>query len=168
MTERVSIPIDFRFYQPDPVAQQWRREDRRLRRQGLPKRQRPQPPARDPRYPSKLELALALLAAFRQAHPQVRVRCVVADALYSSGDFLDRASALFDGVRPSASSAITSACATAGVPARWRPIFSASRACPGASPPWRRADPGCVGQCPAIRQLPRQETLCHSAQLRRG
>jgi hypothetical protein len=99
VTERVSIPIDFRFYQPDPVAQQWRREDRRLRRQGLPKRQRPQPPARDPRYPSKLELALALLAAFRQAHPQVRVRCVVADALYSSGDFLDRASALFDGVQ---------------------------------------------------------------------
>jgi hypothetical protein len=97
VTAWVSIPIDFRFYQPDPVYQRWRREDQRQRRQGVPKRQRPSPPARDPRYPSKLELALALLASFRRAHPLVRVQAVVADALYSSGDFLDQASARFDG-----------------------------------------------------------------------
>lgn len=99
VSDPVTIPIDFHFYQPDPVYQRWRREDRRLCRHGVPKRQRPQPPARDPHYPSKLELALALLATFRRAHPPVRVRCVVADALYSSGDFLDQASALFDGVQ---------------------------------------------------------------------
>jgi hypothetical protein len=95
----VTIPVDFRFYQPDPSYRQWRREDRRLRRQGLPKGQRPKPPVPDPRYPSKPALALALLGAFRQEHPQVRVRCVVADALYSSGAFLDQASALFGGVQ---------------------------------------------------------------------
>jgi hypothetical protein len=44
-------------------------------------------------------LALALLGAFRRQHPQVRVRCVVVDALYRSGTFLDQASALFDGVQ---------------------------------------------------------------------
>jgi len=99
VSESVTIPVDFRFYRPDPVRQRWRRADKRLRRQGMPKRERPQPPAFDPRYPSKLELALGLLAAFRRAHPQVRGPCVVADTLYSSGDFLDRASSLFNGVQ---------------------------------------------------------------------
>lgn len=99
VTERVTVPVDVRFYQPDPLYQRWRREDKRLRRQGVPKRQRPQPPAVNPRYPSKLDLALVLLAAFRRVHPQVRVHCVVVDTLYSSGEFLDHASALFDGVQ---------------------------------------------------------------------
>lgn len=99
VSDPVTIPIDFRFYQPDPLYQRWRREDRRLCRQGVPKHQRPQPPARDPRYPSKTALALALLGAFRREHPHVRVPCVVADALYSSGAFLDQASALFGGVQ---------------------------------------------------------------------
>jgi hypothetical protein len=99
VTAVVTIPLEFRFYQPDPVYQQWRRQEQRWRRQGVPKRQRPPSPARAPRYPSKLELALGLLAAFRQEHPQVRVQAVVADALYSSGNFLDQASELFNGVQ---------------------------------------------------------------------
>ena len=41
VTAAVTIPIEFRFYQPDPVYQQWRRQEQRLRRQGVPKRQRP-------------------------------------------------------------------------------------------------------------------------------
>lgn len=99
VTEVVTIPVDFRFYQPDPLYTSWRREDQRLRRQGVPKRQRPQAPPRHSRYPSKLTLALRLLAAFRSEHPEIRVQCVVADTLYSSGAFLDQASALFDGVQ---------------------------------------------------------------------
>lgn len=95
----VTVPVDFRFYQPDPAYQQWRRQDQHLRRQGLPKGRRPKPPVPDPRYPSKTELAVALLGAFRREHPQGQVQCVVADALYSSGAFLDRVSALFSGVQ---------------------------------------------------------------------
>lgn len=52
VSEWVTIPIDFRFYQPDPVYRQWRRQDQRLRRQGVVKAQRPPAPAFDPRYPS--------------------------------------------------------------------------------------------------------------------
>ena len=99
ITAQVTIPMDFCFYQPDPLYQRWRREDQRLRRQGMAKRQRPKPPAVDARYPSKLDLALRLLASFRAEHPRLRVHCVVADALYSSGAFLDQASALLDGVQ---------------------------------------------------------------------
>lgn len=99
VTEVVTIPVDFRFYQPDPLYTRWRREDRRLRLQGVPRRQRPCAPARHPGYPSKLTLALRLLAAFRGEHPEVRVRCVVIDTLYSSGAFLDQASALFNGAQ---------------------------------------------------------------------
>jgi hypothetical protein len=49
VTEWVTIPIDFSCYQPDPVYQPWRREDQRLRRQRVPKAQRPKAPVRDPR-----------------------------------------------------------------------------------------------------------------------
>ncbi len=99
VTETLTLPVGVEFYQPDPVYRHWQREDRRLRAQKVPKAQRPQAPARNPHYPSKLELALKLLGRFAQAHPQVRVQCVLADALYGSGEFLDRASALFGGVQ---------------------------------------------------------------------
>ncbi|QBQ54394.1 hypothetical protein [Nitrosococcus wardiae] len=45
VTEAVILPANFGFYQPDPVQQRWRREEKTLRRRGVPKRERPPPPA---------------------------------------------------------------------------------------------------------------------------
>jgi len=59
-----------------------------LKRQGVPKRLRPPQPPRQPAYPSKAELALKLLAQFRQSHPMVKVKAVLADALYGTAPFL--------------------------------------------------------------------------------
>lgn len=64
VTQAVIIPVGFGFYQPDPAQKRWRRQDKALRRQGVPKWARPKRPAFDPRYPPKLTWALKLLSAF--------------------------------------------------------------------------------------------------------
>ena len=51
------------------------------------------------RYPSKQELALELLRHFRQAHPAITVKCVLADALYETSTFLKKAARIFGGVQ---------------------------------------------------------------------
>jgi hypothetical protein len=48
-------------------------------------------------YPTKQQLALRLLAAFKAHHPAIRVHCIAADALYGTGAFVEEASALFEG-----------------------------------------------------------------------
>ena len=70
-----------------------------MKRQGVPKRQRPPQPPRRPAYPSKAELALKLLAQFRRSQPMVNVKCVLADALYGTAQFMDAVAALFGGVQ---------------------------------------------------------------------
>lgn len=95
----ITVPVGFAFYEPDPVRRAWDKRDRELKRQGIPKRQRPPEPARDPAYPTKLERGLELLERFRQWHPTVTVKAVLADALYGTAAFLNRAGATFGGVQ---------------------------------------------------------------------
>ena len=42
---------------------------------------------------------MRLLAAFKAHHPDIRVHCIVADALYGTGAFVDEAAAMFGGVQ---------------------------------------------------------------------
>jgi|ERR671914_131333 hypothetical protein len=70
-----------------------------LKRQGVPKRQRPPQPPRQPAYPSKAELALKLVTQFWQSQPMVKIKCVLADALYGTARFMDAVAALFGGVQ---------------------------------------------------------------------
>lgn len=74
-------PVGFAFYCPDPARSAWAKQNPVLKRQGVPKRQRPPQPPRRPAYPSKAELALKLLAQFRGSQPRVKIKCVLADAL---------------------------------------------------------------------------------------
>lgn len=92
VTPKVTVPVGFRFHQPSPEWAAWRREDKRLKRLKTPKSERPAPPAPDEAYPGKADLLLDLIEAFRQAHPEVAVKAVLADALYGTAAFLDRAS----------------------------------------------------------------------------
>lgn len=50
-------------------------------------------------YPSKLELALGLLEHFFQAHPDLHIKCILADALYGSADFVQKATASQGGIQ---------------------------------------------------------------------
>jgi hypothetical protein len=99
MTESLTIPVGFVFYQPDPLLSAWNKKDDRLKKQGVPKEKRPPEPQRSPAYPTKLELALQLLSEFAENHSEIRITAIIADALYGKGDFMDKASLIFDGVQ---------------------------------------------------------------------
>ena len=99
VTPKISIPVGFTFYQPAPELSAWYRQEKVLKKQGVPKQQRPPKPAPHPLYPTKQQLALHLLERFKGQHPGLRVHCIVADALYGTAPFVDGASALFGGVQ---------------------------------------------------------------------
>ena len=60
---------------------------------------RPAKPVRNPEYPKKIQLALLLLENFREYHPEISIKCVLADALYGSEEFMSGASNLLGGVQ---------------------------------------------------------------------
>lgn len=99
VTPKISLPVGFGFYQPAPELSAWYKQAKRLKKQGGPPKQRPPKPAPNAQYPPKQQLALRLLAAFKAHHPDIRVHCIVADALYGTGAFVDEASAMFSGVQ---------------------------------------------------------------------
>lgn len=99
VTPKISIPVGFLFYQPDPELSAWYRQEKTLKKQKVPKAQRPPKPAPNPNYPTKQQLALRLLEDFKANHPNIRVHLITADALYGTGSFVDEASALFGGIQ---------------------------------------------------------------------
>src|SRR5712691_5484474 len=99
VTPKISIPVGFVFYQPAPELSAWYKQEKTLKKQGVPKKQRPPKPAPNPHYPTKQQLALRLLEDFKGHHPDIRVHCITADALYGTAPFVDNASALFGGVQ---------------------------------------------------------------------
>jgi hypothetical protein len=99
VTESVTIPVGFVFYKPDPVLSSWKKEDAKLKKQGVPKKDRPPKPMRNPDYPTKLQSALHLLYEFAEHHSDIKVTAIMADALYSESSFMDEASRIFSGVQ---------------------------------------------------------------------
>ena len=99
ITPKITIPVDFSFHMPDPVLSAWYKNDKELKKQGVPKKLRPAKPDRDPNYPTMPQIALKLLEQFKRAHRQIRIRCAFADALYGTKEFLDQASKLFGGIQ---------------------------------------------------------------------
>src|SRR5258706_15075249 len=95
VTPKISIPVGFVFYQPAPELSAWYKKEKLLKKQGVPKKQRPPKPAPHPHYPQKEQLALHFLETFKAHHPHIRVHCIMADALYGTATFVDRASANF-------------------------------------------------------------------------
>lgn len=98
VTPKVSLPVGFEIYQPDPAKQAWQKADKKLKQQGIAKKQRPAAPPNHPDYPSKAQLALKLMRQFRHHH-DTTIKAVVADALYGQADLMDSAAAIFDGTQ---------------------------------------------------------------------
>lgn len=99
VTSTVTLPVGFVFYIPDPVKKEWEKRDNVLKKQGVKKKDRPAQPATNPAYPTKPELALKLLRNFRDNFSNVKIKVVLADALYGIGSFMDKASELFGGIQ---------------------------------------------------------------------
>ena len=96
VTQSVTFPVGFAFYQPDPVLTAWSKEDKQLKKEGVAKKDRPVQPERQSLYPTKTQLALRLLQAFKDAHGEIKIKAVLADALYGDAGFMDEASQIFD------------------------------------------------------------------------
>ncbi len=92
VTKTVTLPIGMRFYRPDPKVRTWEKEDKRLAKAGVKASQRPIAPKPDPEYPSKNELALALIDDFHSNHPEVTITAVLADAAFGTREFMEAAS----------------------------------------------------------------------------
>ena len=99
VTPKISFPVGFAFYQPDPVWSQWKQKEKVLRKNKVPKSQRPPKPEHNPNFPTKQELALRLLSEFQAQGFGLKIRCILADALYGTPSFVDEASELFDGTQ---------------------------------------------------------------------
>ena len=99
VTPKVTIPVGFEFYMPDPQLKEWKEQDEKLRKRGVAKKNRPAKPDRDDNYPLISEIALNLLREFKANHPQIKVHCITADALYGTQSFMDEASEIFGGVQ---------------------------------------------------------------------
>ena len=99
VTPKISLPVGFVFYQPAPELSAWYKQAKVCKKQGVPPKQRPPKPAPNAQYPTKQQLALRLLAAFKAQQPDIRVHCIAADALYGTRAFVDEASTMFGGVQ---------------------------------------------------------------------
>ena len=98
-TPDITLPVGFTFYQPAPELSVWYKQDKALKKQKVPTKQRPPKPPPNPSYPTKHALALRLLAQFKAQHATFRVHCITADALYGTASFVEGAAALFGGVQ---------------------------------------------------------------------
>jgi DDE superfamily endonuclease len=99
VTPKISIPVGVVCYQPAPELSAWYKQEKVLKKQGVPPKQRPPKPAPNAQYPTKQQLALRLLEAFKAQHPDIRVHCIAADALYGTVSCVDEAAAIFGGVQ---------------------------------------------------------------------
>ena len=92
ITPKLTFPIGYAFHIPDPKISEWTKEDKRLKKAGVPKSERPKKPVRSEKYPTIPMIAKTLLKAFVETHPEIKIEVIVADALYGNAEFMDGAS----------------------------------------------------------------------------
>ena len=91
VTPVITFPVGVRFYKPDPKFKAWKKEEARLIKAKVARRERPKAPLADPDYPSKAKIALELIAQFHTNHPDFVVHAVLADAAFGNAHFLQAA-----------------------------------------------------------------------------
>ena len=100
VTSIATFPVGFRFYQPDIKVSAWRKANKKLKQAGVPAKERPRRPLCDHhKYPTKQMLALDMLREFVAAFPGIKIKSVLADALYGTGEFMDNASTITGGAQ---------------------------------------------------------------------
>jgi len=99
ITDKITIPVGFAFYSPDPDYSAWRKKDKELRKQLVPKSQRPEKPIPNPNYPSKLEVAVNLIRDFKNNYQDIKIQVILADALYGANNFVTPVINIYPGVQ---------------------------------------------------------------------
>ena len=100
VTNTATFPVDFRFYQPDPTLSAWSKKNKSLKKQGVSKKDRPTRPKADRYYyPTIQQLVLDMLGDFVANFPNLKIKGVLADALYGTGKFMDQACEITGGAQ---------------------------------------------------------------------
>ena len=87
ITPTITIPVGFAFYEPDQGIYDWKKENALLIKEGVEKKDRPKRPEPSADYRSKTQLAARLVRDFKSSFPEIKIKAVVADALYGSQSF---------------------------------------------------------------------------------
>lgn len=95
VTDKITIPVGFKFYIPDPKKIEWNKNDEKLRDEKVPKSERPKQPKSDPNFPTKIEIAIQLLEQFKKYFPEITIQSISADAAYGSKDFFKQTNKIF-------------------------------------------------------------------------
>lgn len=99
VTPKLTIPIGFAFHIPDPEYSKWYKENKILKKAGVPKANRPVKPKKSENYPTIPMIANELLKVFVKRHPQIKIEAIAADALYGHAAFMDEASKIAGGAQ---------------------------------------------------------------------
>ena len=92
VTDRVTVVFFFTFYRPDPIYSAWEEKDKKLRKLGHKKKDRPKGPKRRSNYPTRIEIAINLLARLKSflsqfeelTGKQLKVKSILFDCAYMS------------------------------------------------------------------------------------
>jgi len=92
VTDKITIPIMFTFYRPDPIYAAWVKQDKKLRKKGIKKKDRPPEPKRREQYPTRIEIAINLLARCKSflitvetiSGIRVKIKSILFDCAYMS------------------------------------------------------------------------------------
>lgn len=95
ITDKVTIPVGFELYEPDPEQKKWLKEDVALKKAGVVKNKRPKRPKINSQYPTQTEVAVNLLRQFKSDFPNITVKAILADAYYGSKKFFKEATSIY-------------------------------------------------------------------------
>ena len=91
VTNKITIPLFFSFYRPDPKYKKWEVQDKKLRKNKVRKKDRPKPPPKNSHYPSRSDIALKLLTRLKkfleQIEPtigKIKIKSILFDSFYCS------------------------------------------------------------------------------------
>lgn len=98
VTPKITIPVGFDFYMPDPALKEWKKKIACLKKNKVSGK-RPAPPERDSNYPTIPNIALALIGQFNKNFGHIRIRAILADALYGTKEFMDGAASIYPGTQ---------------------------------------------------------------------
>jgi hypothetical protein len=88
VTPEITIPVGATFYRPDPLLREWSKNEKKLIKQGIKKKNRPPKPQRQSNYLSRVELACSLIKQFKVDYPELRIKAILADSAYFNPSFM--------------------------------------------------------------------------------
>lgn len=99
VTKKMTFPVGFSFFIPDPAWIAWKTEDQRLRKLKTPKRDRPKKPIRSTVHPTKITIAGRLINEFKSLCPELKISAVCADAAFAGTEFTNFCESAFPNVQ---------------------------------------------------------------------